>query len=154
MMSRLGDLLRAAYEAEETVLVPLRRELDWLDGYTTMMTERYRDRLEYSIDVEAGLDDVLVPRLLLQPLVENALRHGLAAGEGRLTVSVRRRGAQLEYTVSDDGTGLSAGEPSGGTGLSNVRRRLELLFPHDHDVVVAPRAPRGLSVTVAFPVTA
>jgi sensor histidine kinase YesM len=154
MISRLGDLLRAAYEANESMLVPLRRELDWLDGYTAMMTERYRDRLAYSLDVEPGLDSVSVPRLLLQPLVENALRHGLADSGGRLSVVVRRRGARLEYTVSDDGAGFAGGKSTNGTGLANVRRRLELLFPHDHELKVEPRAPRGVTVTAAFPVTA
>jgi two-component system, LytTR family, sensor kinase len=154
MISQLGDLLRAAYDADDSVLVPLRRELGWLDGYTAMMTERFRDRLEYSLDVEADLDDLRVPRLLLQPLVENALRHGLGDGCGRLAVAVRRRGARLEYTVSDDGAGLSTAESVSGTGLANVRRRLELLFPNDHELTVAARAPRGVTVTLAFPVPA
>jgi hypothetical protein len=150
MMSQLGDLLRAAYEADDAVLVPLRRELDWLDSYTAMMTERFRDRLVYSLELEPGLDAVPVPRLLLQPLVENALRHGLGDGKGRLAVAVRRRGPRLEYTVSDDGAGLAA-EVAPGTGLANVKRRLELLFPHDHELSVSPRAPRGVAVTVSFP---
>jgi LytS/YehU family sensor histidine kinase len=154
MMSRLGDLLRAAYARDDSVLVPLRNELDWLHGYTAMMSERFRDRLEYSLEVEPGLDDVPVPRLLLQPLVENSLRHGLAVGDGSLSVSVRRCGTRLEYTVSDDGVGLSANEPAFGTGLANVKRRLELLYPRDHDLKIVPRSPRGVAVTVAFPVTA
>jgi signal transduction histidine kinase len=154
MISHLGDLLRAAYETDEAVLVPLRRELDWLAGYTAMMTERFRDHLHYSLDVEPGLDDVPVPRLLLQPLVENALRHGLADGRGKLSVAVHRRGTRLEYQVSDNGAGLAAAEPAQGTGLGNVRRRLELLFPHDHELTVAAGAPRGVTVTVAFPVPA
>ena len=92
MMSQLGDLLRAAYESDASVLVPLRRELDWLRNYMAMMAERFRGQLEYELDVEPGLDAVPVPRLLIQPLVENALKHGLAAGGGRLSVAVRRAG--------------------------------------------------------------
>jgi len=154
MISRLGDLLRGAYENDDAVLVPLRRELDWLDGYTVMMRERFRDRLSYSLELEPGLDDVPVPRLLIQPLVENALRHGLADGAGCVSVTVRRRGPRIEYTISDDGAGLAAAEPAIGTGLANVKRRLELLFPHDHELNVAQRTPRGVTVTVSFPAAA
>jgi LytS/YehU family sensor histidine kinase len=153
MISQLGDLLRAAYENDDAVLVPLERELEWLDAYTAMMTERFRDRLECALVVEPGLNAVPVPRLLLQPLVENALRHGLAEGRGSLAVTVRRRGERLEYAISDDGAGLHGDEPAHGTGLANVRRRLELLFPHDHELTVSAGMPRGVTVTVAFPVT-
>jgi LytS/YehU family sensor histidine kinase len=88
--------------------------------------------------------------LLLQPLVENALKHGLVTG-GRLSVTVRRDGRQIECVVSDDGVGLGDKAPEHGTGLANVKRRLELLFGDDHALVVAPRTPRGVTVTVRFP---
>lgn len=151
MISQLGDLLRAAYESDASVLVPLGRELSWLRNYLAMMAERFRGRLEYDVDVDAGLDDAPVPRLLIQPLVENALKHGLAARGGRLSVAARRRNGDLEYTVSDDGVGLSGVELEHGTGLENVQRRLELLFPGRHTLVVTPRAPSGVTVTVRFP---
>jgi LytS/YehU family sensor histidine kinase len=150
MISQLGDLLRAAYESDDSVLVPLSRELDWLRNYMAMMAERFRGQLAYEIDVEPGLEAVPVPRLLLQPLVENALKHGLAAG-GRLSVTARRDGRYLECIVSDDGVGFSGAAPGQGTGLANVKRRLELLFADDHALVVAPRTPRGVTVTVRFP---
>lgn len=150
MISQLGDLLRAAYESDDSVLVPLRRELDWLRNYMAMMAERFRGQLDYEMDVEPGLEAVRVPRLLLQPLVENALKHGLAAG-GRLSVTVRRDGRHLECIVSDDGVGLAGAAPEHGTGLANVKRRLELLFAGDHALVVAPRTPRGVTVTVRLP---
>jgi two-component system LytT family sensor kinase len=98
---------------------------------------------------------VPVPRLLIQPLVENALKHGLAAGGGRLSVAVRRRAGELEYIVSDDGVGLTGGGAlEHGTGLGNVKRRLELLFADRHALVVSPRQPRGVTVTVRFPLGA
>jgi two-component system LytT family sensor kinase len=153
MVAQLGDLLRAAYETDESVLVPLERELSWLRNYTAMMAERFRGRLEHEVVVDPGLDAVKVPRLLLQPLVENALKHGLREGAGRIAVAVRRRAAELEYTVSDDGVGVTGGEARG-TGLGNVARRLELLFPGKHALVVTPRAPRGTIVTVRFPLPA
>lgn len=150
MISQLGDLLRAGYEHDASVLVPLGRELAWLRNYMAMMMERFRGRLDYDIEVEPGLDAVLVPRLLLQPLVENALKHGLAGG-GRVSVAVRRREGSLEYVVSDDGTGLAEGELEHGTGLANVARRLELLFADRQSLAVTPREPRGVTVTVRFP---
>jgi LytS/YehU family sensor histidine kinase len=153
MMSQLGDLLRAAYESDASVVVPLRRELDWLRNYMAMMAERFRGQLVYDLEVAAGLDDVPVPRLLLQPLVENALKHGLAASGGRLSVAVRRRGEELEYTVSDDGAGLADGGIEHGTGLANVRRRLELLFADRYALAMTPRTPRGVTVTVRFPLS-
>jgi LytS/YehU family sensor histidine kinase len=151
MISQLGDLLRAAYESDRSVLVPLGRELEWLRGYAAMMGERFRGQLAFELAVEPGLDAIEVPRLLLQPIVENALEHGLAGGGGSVRVAVRRAGERLEYEVCDDGEGLSDDAPERGTGLSNVARRLELLFPDDHTLRIAPHTPRGVVVTVAFP---
>jgi signal transduction histidine kinase len=151
MISQLGDLLRSAYESDASVLVPLGRELAWLRNYLAMMAERFRGQLEYDVEVDVGLDDVPVPRLLIQPLVENALKHGLAARGGRVSVSVRRQNGALEYAVSDDGVGLAAGDLEHGTGLANVKRRLELLFAERHTLAVTPRTPRGVTVTARFP---
>ena len=151
MITQLGDLLRAAYESDTSVLVPLSREIAWLRNYLAMMGERFRGQLEYDVEVDAGLDAVPVPRLLIQPLVENALKHGLAARGGRVSVAVRRRNRELEYAVSDDGVGLEDAELEHGTGLANVKRRLELLFPESHSLAVTPRAPSGVTVTVRFP---
>ncbi len=154
MISQLADLLRAAYETDRSLLVPLARELDWLSGYAAMMRERFRGQLEVDIQVEGGLEALQVPRLLLQPLAENAIRHGLAGGSGRLEIDIRRTGSELRYTVADDGAGLAAGAVKYGTGLSNVARRLQLLFPDAHVLELAPRRPRGAVVTVSFPVRA
>lgn len=152
MISQLGDLLRAAYESEPSVLVPLGRELGWLRGYAAMMAERFRGQLAFELDVEPGLDALEVPRLLLQPIVENAFEHGLAGGAGAVRVAVRRAGKRLEYEVIDNGVGLPDADPARGTGLSNIARRLELLFPQDHTLRIAPGAKCGAVVTVAFPV--
>jgi two-component system LytT family sensor kinase len=152
MISQLGDLLRAAYESDHHVQVPLGRELGWLRGYAAMMAERFRGQLAFEVEAEPGLDTAQVPRLLLQPIVENAIRHGLRDGRGWLRVDVRRTGARLQYTISDDGIGLPEAPLERGTGLSNISRRLELLFPNDHTLTFAPRVPCGTVVTVSFPV--
>jgi two-component system LytT family sensor kinase len=153
MISQLGDLLRAAYEPDDSVLVPLGRELGWLRGYAAMMAERFRGHLAFEIEVEPGLEMALVPRLLLQPIVENAIRHGLDDGHGWLRVEVRREGPRIQYTVSDDGVGLPDTPLERGTGLSNISRRLELLFSNDHALTITSRAPCGAVVTVSFPVS-
>ncbi len=155
MIAQLGDLLRAAYESDRSLLVPLAREIDWLRGYAAMMGERFRGQLAFQVQVEVGLEALLVPRMLLQPVVENALRHGLREGRGWLEVDVRRADGRLQYKVSDDGVGLpDPPRPEAvGTGLANIARRLELLFPAEHSFRITGRSPRGVEVTLSFPVT-
>ena len=154
MISHLGGLLRAAYATDQQVLVPLRSELDWLRSYAVMMGERFRGQLFFQLEVDPDLHETAVPRLLLQPIVENAFRHGLAEGRGCLWVTVRRMDRRLSYTISDDGAGMSGSPLGHGTGLSNVSRRLQSLFPNDHTLTFAAREPRGTVITVEFPVTA
>ena len=153
MIAHLGDLLRAAYACDQQLLVPLASELEWLRGYATMMAERFRGQLTFDLDVEPGLESLAVPRLLLQPIVENAFRHGLGDGRGSLWVRVQRKGDRVRYTVSDDGAGLRDEPVTHGTGLSNVARRLELLFQDDYELSFAPRVPHGTVFTIVFPVT-
>jgi two-component system, LytTR family, sensor kinase len=154
MISQLSDLLRAAYQGDHEVIVPLERELGWLRSYAAMMAERFRGQLVFDIAIDPGLEMLKVPRLLLQPIVENALRHGLSDGHGCVRVDVRRDGPRLKYTVSDDGPGFPDTAIMRGTGISNISRRLELLFPGDHALEFGTRNPRGAQVTVSFPVTA
>jgi two-component system, LytTR family, sensor kinase len=151
MISSLGSLMRAAYDSDNQVLVPLERELSWLRDYAAMMTERFRGQLSFNLKVAPGLEGVAVPRLLLQPLVENALRHGLPDGRGDLTVEVARQGPRLLYTISDNGVGIGDTRKKPGTGLSNVARRLELLFPGTHTFTLAAGHPTGTVVTLSFP---
>jgi sensor histidine kinase YesM len=152
MISSLGALMRAAYDSDHGVLVPLAHELAWLRDYAAMMTERFRGQLSFRLNVAPGLDAVEVPRLLLQPLVENALRHGLPDGRGKLTVDVVRQGSRLLYTISDSGIGIDDTAIKPGTGLSNVAHRLELLFPGTHTFALAAGHPTGTVVTLSFPV--
>jgi two-component system, LytTR family, sensor kinase len=152
MISSLGALMRAAYDSDHQVLVPLARELEWLRDYAAMMTERFRGQLSFELRVAPGLETLEVPRLLLQPLVENALRHGLPDGRGNLTVDVVRLGTKLLYTISDSGVGIDDTRIKPGTGLSNVARRLELLFPGTHTFALAARHPTGTVVTLSFPI--
>jgi two-component system, LytTR family, sensor kinase len=152
MISDLGSLLRAAYDLDNHVLVPLEHELAWLRGYASLMTERFRGQLLFTLIVAPGLESLQVPRLLLQPLVENALTHGLRDGRGSLRVEVARRGSQLQYTISDDGIGIKEAAANPGTGLSNVTRRLDLLFPETHTFTMTAREPHGTVIKLSFPV--
>src|SRR5882672_11174313 len=150
MLTRLADLLRAAYETDESVFVELGREVQLLRGYLDLMAERFRGQLAIEVTVEPGIESLRVPRLLIQPLVENALKHGLVQGRGSLRVDIRRASDQLIFLVTDDGIGI-APPVRMGTGLSNVSHRLELLFPGKHEFRVEPAAP-GTRVSMAFPV--
>jgi two-component system, LytTR family, sensor kinase len=131
MLVSLADLLRAAMAREGAERVPVAEEMRWLQAYCHLMSERQPGLLEVEIDVDAPARDALIPRLLLQPLVENAFRHGLRSGRGRLSVHLRARGEHLRATVRDDGDGPPARlEP--GLGLANVRERLVLMYPDNH----------------------
>ena len=108
--------------------MPLHRELAWLRNYMAMMAERFRGKLEYELDVEPGLDAVPVPRLLIQPLVENALKHGLSAERRPPLGTVRRRGEFSSMSSATMASAWPVPRAGHGTGLANVARRLELLF--------------------------
>jgi two-component system LytT family sensor kinase len=151
MISDLGSLMRAAYDSCNQALVPLSRELEWLRGYASMMTERFRGQLSFELTVPGDMGAQQVPRLLLQPLVENALRHGLSNGHGTLSVDVAQRDGRLHYTIRDDGAGIKDGTAKFGTGLSNVARRLELLYPGTHTLEISGLEPRGTQVSLSFP---
>jgi sensor histidine kinase YesM len=155
MISCLADLLRAAYDTGDQVQVSLGSEVGWLRSYAAMMAERFRGQMTFDLNVEGGLESMMVPRLLLQPIVENAFRHGLREGHGRVSVSVHRTaGSRLCYTVADDGAGIADAPWRRGTGLSNISRRLELMFGDDHELTVSSGTPRGTVVKVLFPVAA
>lgn len=151
MISDLGNLMRAAYDSGNQALVPLSRELEWLRGYASMMTERFRGQLYFELNVPPNLSDIQVPRLLLQPLVENALRHGLSSGRGTLKVDVVPRDGRLHYTIRDDGSGIRDASVKFGTGLSNVARRLELLYPGQHTLAIRGLEGGGTEVSLSFP---
>jgi CubicO group peptidase (beta-lactamase class C family) len=158
---RLGDLLRLSLQNEASDLIPLRKELEVLQVYLEIQETRFQDRLTVRLDVEREAEEALVPNLILQPLVENAIKHGIAArpGAGRVEILARRDGARLLLRVRDDGPGPSEGPPrdsprrEGGVGLRNTRDRLELLYANDHDFAFEGAPGRGCEVTLSFPLT-
>lgn len=156
MLARLADLLRATLDREGVQEVPLNEELALLDRYLGLMQVRFGDRLGVSVDIAPDLRDALVPHFLLQPLVENAIQHGIArrAGAGRVTVVARRAADGLAITVSDDGPGLTAAAGDAvreGIGLSNTRLRLRELYGDAGRLAIAGGRGEGTQVTVFLP---
>jgi len=124
----LGDLLRASFDSANRSEVPLAEELAFVERYVGLQRLRFPDRLEVELSVEDAARAAFVPALLLQPLVENAIEHGLATAQGgRVSVSARRDGDTLEIVVADEGPGF-AGAAREGVGLANTRERLTLLY--------------------------
>jgi len=151
MIARLSDLLRHTLEGDEQE-IPLARELEMLQRYLDIMEVRFQDKLEVSIETEASLDDALVPNLLLQPLVENAFRHGLALMQtvGRVAVRVVRDDGDLVLTVRDNGRG-PAKEVREGVGLTNTRARLTQLYGARQRLALTAGEGGGALVEVRLP---
>ncbi len=154
MIARLSELLRGALDHSSTQEVSLEEELAFLESYLAIERARLGDRLTVDIDVPASVLDARVPHMILQPLVENAIRHGIAprAAPGRLTIRARGRRNMLDLEVTDDGIGMAAGHGSGGgLGLANTRARLQQL--HGDAFELEARAPPdgGFRVSLTIP---
>lgn len=159
MIARLGDLLRIALEHEETQEVTLREELAFLQPYLEIEQARLEDRLTVVMQVAPDALDARVPHLLLQPLVENAIRHGIAPRirPGRVEISATSGGDDrlLHLAVRDDGPGVDPGsqaEARKGVGLTNIRSRLEQLYGGEHRFALENHPEGGAVVTIALPV--
>jgi len=148
-LERLGDLLRYVLDAADRV--PFHREWAFVQDYLAFEQLRLGERLLVESSIEPAAGSVLVPPLILQPLVENAVRHGLADRPegGRIALGARLERGQLVLTVDDDGTGALAGEGTG-IGVSSVRERLRVLYGDAASVEAGPRA-RGFGVTLRLP---
>ncbi len=158
MLTRLSDLLRITLESTGTQLVPLKHELDLLHGYLEIQQTRFRDRLRVEFSIDPEVLDARVPNLILQPLVENAIRHGIAprATPGRVQISADRDDGMLCLGVRDDGPGLSRtakarGRGGTGIGLSNTRERLQKLYGADHRFELRNAEEGGLAVMLTIP---
>jgi hypothetical protein len=131
MLAALSDLLRLTLETSAEQELPLRRELEFAERYLAIERVRFGKRLQTSIDAPREVQAAMVPAFLLQPLIENAIRHGLEPKqlEGVLTVGAKRVGENLQLQVKDNGVGLQKHEPlHNGIGLANVRARLQALY--------------------------
>jgi signal transduction histidine kinase len=171
MIAKLSDLLRVSLQSVDVQETTLKEELDFLSKYLEIEQTRFRDRLTVVFDVQPDTLDALVPNLILQPLVENSIKHGIGPKPtpSRIEIHARRAGAMLEIEVRDTGVGLSAsrlrdldrgpqradsarwGGSSGGVGLSNTRSRLQHLYGSAHRFEFRQPVGGGLQVLLNIP---
>lgn len=159
MIAKLSDLMRYALDSSNREMVSLQEELDFSRRYLALEEHRFSDRLD--VEVEVDIDDealeTAVPPMVLQPLVENALRHGIAASErgGTVTVQVGPANDRLRVSVEDTGAGPEVEDPmaasEGGQGLTNTSTRLEHTYGSDAALHTAPNDPTGFTVWFSIP---
>ena len=154
VVTRLGDLLRLTLSRATTAQVSFRRELEILTLYLEIERTRFHDRLEIHYDVQPATLGALVPDLILQPLVENAIKHGVSpnSGTGRIDVRSRREGEWLLIEIRDNGAGLpELDRPNDGIGLSTTRARLERLYDGQHELTLANLPEGGCVARIRIP---
>jgi two-component system, LytTR family, sensor kinase len=155
MLGRLSDLLRCVLEDVEAQEVSLRRELEYLQIYLSIQQMRFQDRLKIGISAQQGTLDAAVPQMALQPIVENAIRHGIGArsSAGKVEITTSQVGDNLVIKVEDEGPGFTDPAPSSspGIGLANTRARLHQLYGNRAQLLTANRDVGGAVVTFIIP---
>jgi sensor histidine kinase YesM len=154
MLARLADFLRLTIDSDREQLVPLSRELDFVRRYLDIEQIRLESRLRVQYDVDDAASDAAVPALILQPIVENAIRHGVADREegGTIVIAARAENAHVRLSVSDDGPGFASGAPERlRVGLRNTQARLEQLYGSRYDLRMAERDEGGVIVEITIP---
>jgi sensor histidine kinase YesM len=157
MIARLGELLRTTLDNVGTQEIPLHQELEFIKPYLEIEKARLGDRLQVRMQIDPEVMDAAVPNLVLQPLVENAIRHGIApyTQNGRIEIRAKRDNGMLRMEVEDNGPGLSLEQQvsfRAGVGITNTRARLQQLYGAEHFFEMKNGANRGLTVTVLIPV--
>jgi len=154
MITLLSQLLRETLDFDGRRLISLEEELEWTERYLEIERIRFEDRLTIDMRVDPETFDARVPPFILQPLVENAMKHGVATTTSPVTVTIeaRRLDGQLRLSVADDGGGSQQPAAGGGIGLENTRRRLETLYGGDQRLALHSRAP-GCEAIVELPFT-
>jgi two-component system, LytTR family, sensor kinase len=153
MLELLGDVLRSALRSDPRHEIPLSEELQFIEQYLAIEQVRFSDRLRVVWSVEEGIRNAHVPGFVLQPLVENALRHGIAkrGAAGTIEIDARREAQTLVLVVRDDGPGLSEIPPRFGLGLTNTRERLRTMYGDKASLSVNASATRGTIATIRLP---
>jgi two-component system, LytTR family, sensor kinase len=156
MITRLGDFLRLTLENAGTQEVTLQQEIEFLNGYLEIERVRFQDRLTTDVRIDPSVLDVRVPNLILQPIVENAMRHAVATSSnvGRIEIVATPINGMLRIEVKDNGPGVSAtagNHLKHGVGLANTRARLERLYGSHHRFDLANEAAGGFVVTLEIP---
>lgn len=153
MIARLSELLRYTLDTAAGDEVPMGRELEFVRRYVEIMNVRFQGKLDFAENVEPNLETARVPSLILQPLVENALKHGVSStrGGGHVTLSARREGERLVISISDDGPGPAETAPEPGIGLANTRERLRQMYGDGADVSLRAAPEGGTVAEVVLP---
>ncbi len=156
MIEHLGDLLRFSLEHSEDQETTLAAELAMLDHYLAIQRVRFEDHLQLRMEIAPDALPALTPSLILQPLVENAIRHSVAQQTTPvcLTIHAARENGHLRLQVSDDGIGLAEGwhwNAHAGVGLTNTKQRLEQLYPAAHQLIVSNAEGGGVTVEIILP---
>ncbi len=159
MLGHLNVILKRTLERSTPEKIPLSQELEIVENYLAIEQVRFADRLRIDIKVDPGALHSLVPCFLLQPIVENAIRHGIAnsEGEGTVAASARREGDRLRILVRDNCAGNSSGPCSSsalsgkGIGLKNTRERLAYFYPERHLIHAGPMRSGGFEVAIDVP---
>jgi len=154
MLLSLSELLRISLGSSHRQEIPLREEMDFLGRYLALQRMRFGARLQVSEAIEPGAMDCLVPALLLQPLVENAIRHGLepSGRPGQLCITGAREGNWLKLTVEDNGVGMKPNDNGRkGVGLANVQERLATLHGTAYEFELKERPQGGVAVNIRLP---
>ncbi|HKO36119.1 MAG TPA: histidine kinase [Pyrinomonadaceae bacterium] len=156
MLTRLSDLLRASLDNAATHEVSLKEELEFLNNYLQIEQTRFHDRLTVRMNIDPAVLTATVPNLILQPLVENAIRHGIAprAQPGVIDISAERENGMVRLKVCDNGAGLGSAGAAGltkGIGLANTQARLDQLYGANHSFEMHSPDSGGLEVTILIP---
>lgn len=153
MVVGLGGLLRQSIDGGETQQTTLGEQIELIEDYVGIEQVRLGSRLRFRLDVDESLHSATVPRLMLQPLVENAIRHAIAPrmAPGNIQVSARSQEERLVLEVSDDGTGEAAATPGHGVGLASARARLQCLYGDDFRFAVETSPGSGTRVRIELP---
>jgi hypothetical protein len=152
LLAQLGDLLRVSLAHSERAMVTLAEELDLLQRYAEIMQARFAERVRLEWHVEAGLSQVLVPAMLLQPLLENAFKHGVERDPEPQVIHIRASSAALNLRIAIHNTRSQLSPSSaGGLGLSNCRERLQLLYGEHAALQLYPHLAGGVEVAVTLP---
>jgi hypothetical protein len=155
MLASLSDLLRVSLAQAGRQEIPLREELDFLDRYLELQQMRFGDRLRIERQVEPAALDCLVPSFVLQPLVENAIRHGIepSGRPGLVRIVAQRTEGEVCLSIEDDGGGLRGSKPAAGNGigLHSVRERLDALYGTRHEFRIEERPSGGVAASMRIP---
>lgn len=156
-VTRLSDFLRYTLDSDPMRRVSLRKELEALDLYLEIEKVRFGDRLILQREIEAVALDALVPSLILQPLIENAVKYAVTprVEGGTIKITAKVHGDEVLIRIADDGPGFDSGapthKPSSGVGLKNTRERLKQLYGDRQAFTLAPNDPHGVVITINMP---